>query len=160
MLRATLTAALALAITAGSAHAEIIVKRFDFPGVANYEFMFGCFCDDDGPITGQIISTTMVINYTTTGAQDAAEFYYTFDVPVINSQESHIGLTGADLGWSGQGEFHYSFENSDLYNGDIREGRFATEMAGGGAFTDSYVEFTVDADLRDPIFHDGFEPTE
>lgn len=159
MFRTSLAIALALAVAA-PAHAEILVRRTDFPDTASYEFMFGYFGDENGPITGRIIGTTLVIHYTTSGTQDAADFYYTFDVPVLDAAESHIGLSGADLGWSGQGTFHYVLENSDLYNGTIRPGRFATEMAGGGAFTDSYIEFTIDADPRDPIFDDGFESDE
>lgn len=163
MLRASLAAGLALVLAAPSISAEILVRRYDFPEIANNEFMFGWFGDENGPITGRIIGTTLVIHYTTEGALDAADFYYTFDVPVLDATESHIGLTGVDLGWSGQGTFDYVIENSQLYNGTIREGRFATEMAGGGAFTDSYIEFTVDADPReppDPIFYDGFDPLE
>lgn len=159
MLRASLATAIAL-LVATPASAEILVRRMDFPATASYEFMFGSFGDENGPITGRIIGTTLVIHYTTTGSQDAADFHYTFDVPVLDAAESHIGLNGADLGWSGQGTFHYVLENSDLYNGTIRQGRFATEMVGGGAFTDSYIEFTVDADPRDPIFDDGFEEEE
>lgn len=160
MNRAMFAAPLALALFAGSVQAEILVRRVDFPATASYAFTFGSFGDDNGPITGRIIGTTLVIHYSTEGSLDAADFYYTFDVPVIDAAETNIHLEGADLGWSGQGTFDYVLENTDRYNGTIREGRFGTEMAGGGAFTDSYIEFTIDADLRDPIFDDGFDPIE
>ena len=155
MLRFLLASALAL--SSGVASAALVTVRYAFPDVANYAFTWGYFGDELGPLTGHILSTTLVIDYTTTGMQDAADFYFTFDVPTYDGQETHIGLTGADLGWSGQGEFTYSFENSELYNGEIRPGRFGAEFSGGGTFTDSYVEFLVDADLPDPIFADGFD---
>lgn len=160
MLRASLAAGLALAFAASSAHAEILVRRVDFPETASYAFTFGYFGDENGPITGRIIGTTLVIHYTTEGTQDAADFYYTFDVPVLDAPETQVRLEGVDLGWSGQGTFDYVIENTDRFNGTIREGRFGTEMAGGGRFTDSYIEFTVDADVRDPIFADDFEAVE
>ena len=156
MIRTLLAAALVLATTVASA--EIVTIRYDFPETAGLALTYGYFGGERGPTTGQILSTTLVINYTTSGAQDAADFYFTFDVPTYDGQETHIGLTGTDLGWSGQGTFAYSFEDSQVYNGEIRPGRFGAEFDGGGAFTDSYLEFVVDADPVDPVFADGFEP--
>lgn len=147
----------AFALASGAASAELVTIRYDFPERANYAFTWGYFGGERGPTSGKILSTTLVIDYTTTGTDDAADFYFTFDVPTLDGQETHIGLTGADLGWSGQGEFTYTF-TSDLYNGEIRTGRFGAEFSGGGAFTDSYVEFLVDADPIDPVFGDGFDP--
>jgi hypothetical protein len=156
MLRYLLPAALALA--SGSASADRVTVRYDFPGIANYALTWGYFGGDLGPITGHIVSTTLHIDYTASGDDDAADFYFTFDVPTYDGTETHIGLTGADLGWSGHGEFTYVFDDSALYNGEIRPGRFGAELAGGGAFTDSYIAFEVDADPIDPIFADSFEP--
>lgn len=149
----------AFAFAALPLHAETLTVRYDFPDIANYELMWGYFGGEFGPVTGQIVSTTLVIDdYTPTGAQDAADFYFTFDVPTSDGVETHIGLTGADLGWSGQGAFDHSF-TTDLYNGTIREGRFAAEFAGGGQFVgESYIEFVVEADPLDPLFVDGFDP--
>jgi hypothetical protein len=160
MLRASLAAGLALALAAPPAGAEILVRRMDFPDTSSYSFTFGSFGDDNGPITGRVIGTTLVIHYTTEGSLDAADFYYTFDVPVTGAEQSTIHLEGSTLGWSGQGTFDYVVENTDLYNGEIRTGRYGTEMAGGGRFTDSYIELTIDADPRDPIFNDDFEAVE
>lgn len=155
MIRLALAATLALA--AGTAHAEIVTVRYTFPEVANNSFLWGYFGGERGPTTGQILSTTLVINYTTSGAQDAADFYFTFDVPTYDGAQTWIGLNGIDLGWSGQDTFHYEFTSED-FNGEIREGRFGAELAGGGALADSYIEFIVDADPLDPVFVDGFEP--
>ncbi|MGH8173948.1 MAG: hypothetical protein ACREPX_12465 [Rhodanobacteraceae bacterium] len=148
--------AIALALTTTVASAEIVTIRYNFPETAGLALTYGYFGGERGPTTGHILSTTLVIDYTTSGAQDAADFYFTFDVPTLGA-ETHIGLTGADLGWSGQGTFTYSFEDSEVYNGEIRPGRFGAEFDGGGAFTDSYLEFVVDADPLDPVFSDGFE---
>jgi len=156
MLRSVLAGALALASTAASA--EIVTIRYDFPPTAGIALTYGYFGGERGPTTGHILSTTLHIDYTTTGTQDAADFYFTFDVPTLDGQETHIGLDGLTLGWSGQGEFNYDIVDSEVYNGEIREGRFGAEYDGGGAFTDSYIEFVVDADPLDPIFTDGFEP--
>ena len=157
MKRIALTAILAIA--ASSASAEIVTIRYDFTGgIANRELLWGYFGGERGPTTGRILSTTLVFtDYTTTGTQDAADFYFTFDVPT-DSATQHIGLTGTGLAWSGLGSFSYNF-TTDAYNGQIREGRFASETSGGGEFSgDTYVEFLVDADPLDPIYMDGFEP--
>lgn len=156
MLRSLLPAILALA--SANAGAELVTVRYDFPDRANYAFTWGFFGGELGPLTGHIVATTLHIDYTTSDDQDAADFYFTFDVPTYDGEETHIGLTGADLGWSGTGEFTYGFDASELYNGEIRPGRFGAEFSGGGAFTDSYIEFVVDADPPDPVFSDGFDP--
>jgi hypothetical protein len=155
MLRYLFSGALALASSAASA--ELVTIRYNFPPIANDAMTWGWFGADHGPTTGHILSTTLVIDYTTAGTQDAFDFYLTFDVPTFDGQETHVGLTGEDLGWSGQGEFTYTFTN-ELYNGEIRPGRFGAEFAGGGTLTDSYIEFLVDADPADAVFSDGFDP--
>lgn len=154
MLRFALATALAFA--ASTANAEIVTIRYDFPPIAGMALSWGYFGGERGPTTGTILSTTLVINYTTSGTQDAADLYFTFDVPVTGAPQSHIGLTGTGLGWSGQNTFHTTFTN-DQYNGTIRAGRFGAEFDGGGTFTDSYLEFVVDADPIDSIYADEFE---
>ncbi len=156
MIRTLLAAALVLGITGGTAQAEIVAIRYDMPARAGISYSYGYFGGERGPTTSHILSTTLVINYTTSGDQDAANLYLTFDVPTYDGAQTHIGLTGTDLGWSGQGTFHYSF-TSDDYNGEIRPGRFGAEYDGGGDLTDSYIEFEVDADPIDPIFMDSFD---
>ncbi len=151
-----LSAVVLMLFAAAPAHSEIVIKRYDLPATANYAISYGYF-GDEFPLTGQIISTTLVIHYTARPGQDAANFFYTFDVPVLGAKSAFIGLEGQTLGWSGEGTFHHVVESTDLYNGTIREGRFGTQIDGGGTLTDSYLEFVVDADPRDPIFEDGFE---
>ena len=148
----------ALAFAAGPASAELVTVRYDFPEFANIAMTFGYFGGEIGPLTGHIVSTTLHVDYTTSTGQDASEFYLTFDVPTYDGQQTHIGLTGTDLGWSGEGHFTYGFDDSHDFDGEIRPGRFGAEFAGGGTLTDSYIEFIVDADLPDPIYADGFDP--
>jgi len=156
MIRTLLAAALVLGLAGGNAQADIVTIRYDFPDTATNSFLWGYFGGERGPTSGRILSTTLVMNYTTGGTQDAADLFLTFDVPTYDGAQAFIGLTGTDLGWSGQGEFHHSFTSED-YNGEIRPGRFGAQFDGGGAFTDSYVEFLVDADPIDPIYADGFD---
>lgn len=133
-----------LGLGASRAASEIVEVRYDFPTIAGTSLLYGYFGGDE-PLEGHIISTTLVIeNYTVTAPRDAAEFYLTFDVPVIEATSTQIRLLGTDLGWSGVGSFSHSF-TSDDYNGVIRPGRFGAEFDGGGTFVgDAYISFTVD----------------
>jgi hypothetical protein len=143
----TLTAAVlpAIAALATPAAAEIITVRYDFPSTASISLDWFYFGADHGPVTGWITSTSVVIeNYTTTGAQDAANFSMSFAVPVLDADDTAVVLNGADLGWSGSGSFSHSFTSPD-FNGEIRPGRFGAEFQGGGTFAgQAYIEFTVD----------------
>lgn len=155
MIRTVLVALLLFASSGASA--DTLTWRFDYPKYVNNSFLFGSFGDESGPFTGNIVSTKVVFDgYTTTGEIDAADFYYTFDVPALG-KESHVYLSGADLGWSGHGPFSHSF-TTDMYNGEIRAGRFGSEYAGGGTFSgDAYIEFTIEGLRADPIFADSFD---
>jgi MYXO-CTERM domain-containing protein len=143
----TLTAAVlpALVTLAAPAGAEIITVRYDFPTTASISLDWFFFGGDNGPVSGWITSTSLVIeNYTTTGAQDAANFSMSFAVPVLDANQTAVLLNGADLGWSGTGSFAHSFTSTD-FNGEIRPGRFGAEFQGGGTFVgEAYIEFTVD----------------
>ncbi|CAN0569807.1 unnamed protein product, partial [Laminaria digitata] len=102
------------------ASAEIIDVRYNFPTNVNSAVLYGYF-GGDAPVTGSIISTTLLIEgYTTTGSNDASNFLLAFDVPVLDSVSSQIRLLGSDLGWSGAGSFSHGF-TSDDFNGVIRE---------------------------------------
>ncbi|PZQ19835.1 MAG: hypothetical protein DI564_00915 [Rhodanobacter denitrificans] len=146
---------LATAGASSAARAAELTWRFDLPPVANMSFLWGWLGDDFGPFTGEVTSTKVVFIYTTEGDQDAADFYFTFDVPTLSDQ-TWVHFTGKDLGWSGTGTFKLEFNSTD-FNGEIRPGRFGAEMTGGGAFTDSYIELTIDGERADPIYFDGFD---
>ena len=146
-----------LLVASAGARAETLIWRFDFPSQAQNTYQWGWFGNDDGPYTGTVTSTKLVMNgYFTSGSIDAADFFFTFDVPALGP-ESYIGLTGTSLGWSGSGPFSYTM-TSDLYNGEIRPGRFGAQIDGGGEFAgDFYIEFTIDGLRPDPIFADSFD---
>lgn len=148
---------LLLLLASAGARADTLTWRFDFFPQAGFTYLWGWFGNDMGPYTGTITSATLVMNgYSTSGGADAADFYFTFDVPTLGP-ETHIGLTGTDLGWSGSGPFSHSF-TTDLYNGEIRPGRFGAEVSGGGEFSgDFYIEFTIDGYGPDLIFADSFD---
>lgn len=133
------------ALGATQATADIVTVRYNFPTNAGTSVLWGYFGGDLGPIEGTIISTHLVIeNYFAAAPLDAANFSLGFDVPVLDAVQTHIGLNGADLGWSGAGSFSHSFTTTD-FNGEIRPGRFGAEFDGGGIFVgEAYVEFTVD----------------
>lgn len=149
--------ALAAALCSAGVSAETLIWRFDFPDNANNAFTWGLLGDERGPFTGEVVSTKLVItDYTTVGATDAADFYFTFDVPTLGAT-THIGLTGKGLGWSGNGPFSYSV-TTDLYNGEIRAGRFGTQIDGGGHFAGGgYLELTIEGSLPDELFADSFD---
>lgn len=131
-----------------TAYAEIIDVRYDFPAQTGVSFDWFFFGGDHGPVTGSVISTTLVIeNYAVNAPLDASDFLMTFDVPVLDSVSEQIFLTGDLLGWSGTGSFSHSFTSND-YNGVIRPGRFGAQWIGGGSFIgDAYLNFTVDTAL-------------
>lgn len=156
MIRTLVLAFLVLMST--SASAATLVWRLDLPTAANMSLTWGSFGDDRGQFTGEVVSTTLVLSdFTTTGAQDAADFFFTFDIPALGD-ESHIGLTGAELGWSGTGAFNHSF-TTDRFNGELREGRFGMQLDGAGGWFagESYLEITVEGFLPDELFADSFD---
>ncbi len=159
--------ALALAAAACPAWAEIIVWRFDFFDHANFSYQWGWIGDEIGRIEGEVIGTRVVFtDYMVEGNIDAADFRFTFDVPALGEQ-THIRLTGTDMGWSGAGPVSYTLETT-AYNGPTREGRFGAEITGCeelpcgglGVFAGAaYIELTIDGvHIRpDEIFFDGFD---
>lgn len=139
------TSLIGAAALSAPAFGDVIEVRYDFPTHANISLLYGFFGGDHGPLEGRILSTTLVIeNYLVADPNDAADFYLTFDVPVIDAPRSQVRLLGTDLGWSGAGGFSHSFTTDD-FNGQIRPGRFGAEFIGGGDFVgEAYISFTVD----------------
>lgn len=146
---------LILALASAGASAAPLSWRLDMPSTANNSFLWGWLGDEFGPFTGSVTSTKVVITYTTTGDEDAADFYFTFDVPTLSDQ-TWVHFNGKELGWSGTGTFKIELESKD-FNGEIRPGRFGAEIAGGGTLIDSYLELTIDGERADPIYTDGFD---
>jgi hypothetical protein len=148
----------ALLALSNLAQAEILTWRFDIPKSANIGGTWGWLGDEQGPYTGEVISTKVVLkDFTMTAPGDASEFFFTFDVPTLG-KETWIGLMGEDLGWSGVGVFNHSF-TTDRYNGEIREGRFGIQIDGAGGYFagEAYLELTIDGLRPDPLFFDSFD---
>lgn len=95
----------------------------------------------------QVISTRVVIGFTTTGDFDAGALVLQLTSPIAGSPTGGtLLLSGADLGWSGQGTFQADFVTDSL-NGAIPSGGRAPwffDLFGGdneffafsGSFTD------------------------
>ena len=164
MLRFATALALLIATTA-SLRAETLVWRFDFFDSAGMSYLWGWVGDDQGPWTGTVVSTKVVFEaYVTDGTLDTSNFRFTFDVPVL-SDNAWIGLTGTEMGWSGQGPVSYVYE-TDAHNGELREGRFGAEVIscfekpcnGNGTFIKpAYIELTIEGQRADPIFNSNFD---
>ena len=163
-----LLAAIAVfAITASAAHAEQLIWRFDLSERINVSYQWGWLGDEFGPFTGEITGAKVVFEgYITEGAISTTDFYFTFDVPTLGAQ-SWINLTGESMGWTGSGPVSHTF-TSDEFNGEIREGRFGSEITfcgpaapscdGSGAFTgEAYIEFTIEGQRADPVFTSNFD---
>lgn len=146
---------LLLATASTGARAVELTWRAEMPPSASMSFLWGWLGDEFGPFTGEVTSTKVVIIYTTSGDQDAADFYFTFDVPTLSDQ-TWVHFNGKMLGWSGTGTFTHVFESQD-FNGEIRPGRFGAEITGGGELTDSYIELKIEGERADPIYFDGFD---
>lgn len=162
MLRLVTALALLIATTA-SARAETLVWRFDFNAGAAYQL--GWIGDESGPWTGEVVLTRVVFEgYVTDGGLDTSNYFFTFDVPV-KSDTAWIGLSGEDMGWSGQGPVTYVYE-TEAHNGVLREGRFGLQSItcfnepcdGNGEFIKpAYVELVVEGTRADPIFSSNFD---
>ena len=124
---------------------------FPFPDqpLENYgvEALYGWFGED--AVGGQITSSRLYLKFETAGDMDAARFHTQFVVPTLGDN-SVWELTGADLGWSGQGLFTAMIQ-TDEFNGEVRSGKYSWILDGGpdgrgitGRFTgNSRYEFDV-----------------
>jgi hypothetical protein len=68
-----------------------------------------------------VVETKLNVRFTTIGGYNAADFYLDLDGPIVQPDGS-IGqawtVTGADLGWSGQGTFAATVA-TDVLNGEV-----------------------------------------
>ena len=71
-----------------------------------------------GPTEGTITETRLYVDFTTADGFDAANL---FMLLVANAGETFISVTGADLGWSGEGSFSAEMAYDNL-NGMLDEG--------------------------------------
>ena len=107
-------------------------------------------------IEGTVASTIVELRFTATGTFDAANLGLSICLPTNGGIACH-GVTGAELGWSGQGTFLAQLETTAL-NGDLAlvEGPFYTWFAtisnnnpGGGPITGSIDVWTYRLQMAD-----------
>jgi hypothetical protein len=156
----TLIAGAALATACTAAAADVYTVDF-FPelpqthGLQQLLFVPG-FVDPNFE-GGTITNTRLVISFTT-GTLDSGQPFNAADLTFLlagNVPDSPAGfwlVTGADLGWSGQGTFNADISTAD-FNGTVEPGRWQWDLSGAfgdeeiepyaGSFSDtSRVEFT------------------
>jgi hypothetical protein len=123
--------ALALFAASSALAQQSQTVTFPFPDqpLENYgvEALYGWFGDD--AVGGQITSSRLYLSFQTAGDMDAARFHTQFVVPTLGDN-SVWELTGADLGWSGQGTFSAMIETSE-FNGEVRAGKYSWILDGG-----------------------------
>lgn len=132
----------ATGIAASAARAD--VGTFYFAQVGQ---SYSAFLPSDDPLIGQeIILARIYLDVDIFPGSDAANFFTDISFPIepLPGGESALVLTGADLGWSGAGTFHYFLETT-AYNGTFISRRFGAETPGmdfdGEILNGSRIEF-------------------
>jgi len=93
---------------------------------------FSAFLPADDPRVGkEITSARIYLDVESFPGSDAANFFTDLSFPIepFPGNENAIVLTGADLGWSGSGTFHY-FEETTRFNGTFVSARYGGETPG------------------------------
>jgi hypothetical protein len=144
-------AIVALFLAAPTLAQQTQTVTFPFPDqpLENYgvEMLYGWFGED--AVGGQITASRLYLKFETSGDFDAALFHSQFVVPTLGDN-SVWEFTGADLGWSGQGQFSAMIDTDD-FNGEVRSGKYSWILDAGmdgpgisGQFLDnSRYEFDV-----------------
>jgi hypothetical protein len=109
----------------------------------NWSVMLGFFgpCDTpNGGVGYQIDSTRLVIGFTTAAGFQAEDLFVQLVAP---AGKTFIFVSGASLGWSGQGTFEADLEFEDL-NGEIGEGLWTFDVwaAGSGGYSGAFTSDT------------------
>ncbi len=129
MPRITIAALLVLAASASAQQSQTVTFSFPDQSLENYgvEALYGWFGED--AVGGQITSSRLYLKFETAGNFDAALFHTQFVVPTLGDHYVWE-LTGADLGWKGQGTFSAMIETDD-FNGTVRAGKYSWILDGG-----------------------------
>ncbi len=165
MPKVTISAILLAACSAVAQQSQTVTFPFPDQPLENYgvESLYGWFGED--AVGGQITSSRLYLKFETAGGFDAALFHTQFVIPTL-ADNSVWELTGADLGWSGQGQFAAMIETDD-FNGTVRSGKYSWILDAGmdgpgisGRFLensryefdvkgkeDCYADFTADGTL-------------
>jgi hypothetical protein len=127
--RITLATLLLVASSACAQQSQTVTFLFPDQLLENYgvEALYGWFGDE--AVGGQITSARLYLAFETSGDFDAALIHTQFVVPTLG-ENSVWELAGADLGWSGPGQFSAMIETSD-FNGEVRSGKYSWILDAG-----------------------------
>lgn len=115
----------------GAVGATTETATFTFAPVGS---SFSAFLPADDPLVGKEITLARIyLDVEIFPGSDAANFFTDISFPIepFPGNENAIVLTGADLGWSGSGTFHY-FEETTRFNGTFISARYGGETPGEG----------------------------
>ncbi len=134
----------AWALLAFSFGAHAGTATFNFAPVGS-SYLAALLADD--PLVGkEIVSARIYLDVESFPGSDAANFYTDIAFPIEPFPGNVTGLVliGADLGWSGEGIFHY-FEETTRFNGVFAPYRYGGETPGenfeGVLLNTSRIEF-------------------
>ncbi len=124
--------------------AKAETATFNFAQVGS-SYLAALLADD--PLVGkEIVSARIYLDVESFPGSDAANFYTDIAFPIEPFPGNVTGLVliGADLGWSGEGTFHY-FEETTRFNGVFAAYRYGGETPGenfeGMLLNTSRIEF-------------------
>ncbi len=127
---------------AASAKAETATFTFAPVGSSFSAALLG----DDPLIGKEVISARIYLDVESFPGSDAANFFTDISFPIepFPGNTNAVVLVGADLGWSGEGTFHY-FEETTRFNGVFAAFRYGGETPGenfdGVILRSSRIEF-------------------
>ena len=104
----------------------------------------------------QIISARIFLDVQSDPGSDAANFFtdIVFPIDPFSGNENALALSGSDLGWSGDGTFHF-FEETTRFNGIFVVARYGGETPGenfdGVLLETSRIEFDYVPELGGTI---------
>lgn len=134
--------ALSVAMLASPVDADTATFYFAPVGGSYLAFLPG-----DDPLVGkEIVNARIYLDVESFSGSDAANFFTDIAFPLLpfEGNENALALLGADLGWIGDGFFHY-FEETTRFNGTFISTRFGAETPGdefdGRILKGSRIEF-------------------
>jgi hypothetical protein len=139
-----LSACCAALLFAAAVSASAETATFNFAQVGS---SYSAFLSGDDPLVGkEIVSARIYLDVESFPGSDAANFYTdnSFPIEPFAGNTNAIVLVGLDLGWSGEGIFHY-FEETTRFNGTFVAARYGGETPGenfdGTVLDSSRIEF-------------------
>lgn len=120
----------ALAALGSSARADVGTFYFAQQGQS-----YSAFMGADNPLVGQEIMVARIyLDVESFAGSDAADFATDISFPIspFPGKTNFLVYSGAELGWSGEGVFHYFLETTDL------NGTFVPARYGAESFSDTF----------------------